>query len=404
MVPAAAARWSTVWCGAEDFEGVGDLARPVTSTVIRSIETRPTSGQGVCAGEEHRGAGAEGAVQAVGVAGGDGGDAGGAGGGPGGAVADRLAGRQVADLDHRQRQRHHRPRRGERQPAVEADAGAGQAVVEGRAEQDAAGGGEAAADPGKPRGEAVEGGRPGGGSSGAPGSSAQARWLSASTGARRGRSVGGGGEVRRSRPRRFIPESSCSVHGRPGRSRAKCSHLSEAVQAWDQVGGAAGVGVAGHQPGEDVDRRAGAERGAEGDALLGEGDEEGARAGGGQRRGDAGGAEAVGVGLHHRGGLDLRRGEGVEGPPVGGDGVEVDGQAGAGDGGIPSRRGPRYRAASARPVKSPSSEIAGAPRGTSPADGRDRAGAAGLTAISDVQRVYIACTSRVRVSRAGAKG
>ena len=80
---------------------------------------------------------------------------------------------------------------------------------------------------------------------------------------------------------------------------------------------------------EDVDGGVGAEGLAEFGAFAGQGDEEAARAGAGQRRGDPGGAAAIGVGLDHGGGLDLGSSEGVEGAPVGGDGVQIDGEIAA---------------------------------------------------------------------------
>ena len=76
-----------------------------------------------------------------------------------------------------------------------------------------------------------------------------------------------------------------------------------------------------------------AERRAQRRAFLGQRHEEAARAGGGEGRRHGLRAEAVGVRLDHRRGLHGGGGEGVERPPVGGDGVEVDGEAGAGDGG-----------------------------------------------------------------------
>ena len=131
-----------------------------------------------------------------------------------------------------------------------------------------------------------------------------------------------------------MPLSSWRATGRPARWRAASASCGGAVEAGDEVEVAEERGVAGHQAGEDVDGGAGAERFAQRGAFLGDGDEEGRGAGGGERGGDAGGAEAVGVGLDHGGGLDMRGGERVEGAPVGGDGAEVDGEEGAGDGGL----------------------------------------------------------------------
>ena len=102
------------------------------------------------------------AGEAVGIAGGDGGDAGGGGGGPGGAVADGFARSDFADLDYRECEGHHGACRGERQAAVEADAGAGEVVVDVGAEEDTAGGGETAADAGEAGGHGGEGVRLGG--------------------------------------------------------------------------------------------------------------------------------------------------------------------------------------------------------------------------------------------------
>ena len=131
-----------------------------------------------------------------------------------------------------------------------------------------------------------------------------------------------------------MPLSSWSAQGRPGQRVGEGRHLRGAVEAGHEVVVADEGGVAGHQAGEDVDRRAGAERRAQRRALLGERDEEAAGAGAGERGADHGGAEAVGVGLDHGGGLDRGRRERVERAPVGGDRVEVDGEAGAGHGGL----------------------------------------------------------------------
>ena len=101
-----------------------------------------------------------------------------------------------------------------------------------------------------------------------------------------------------------------------------------------------------HQAGEDEDRGAGAEDLAQRGALLGQRHEEGAGAGGVEGRRDPRGAEAVGVGLDHGGGLDLRRRQRIERAPVGGDRVEIDREAGAGDGDGPWRKASIERAAS----------------------------------------------------------
>jgi hypothetical protein len=69
--------------------------------------------------------------------------------------------------------------------------------------------------------------------------------------------------------------------------------------------------------------------GAQGLAFLQPGDEEGAGALGPQAAGDGAGAEAIAVGLDHRGDLG-RTGQAPEHGVVGGEGVEVDREAGAG--------------------------------------------------------------------------
>ena len=56
---------------------------------------------------------------------------------PRGAVAHGFAGRDLTDLDHRQRQAHDRTRAIERQAAVQADAGAAELEMIARAKQDA---------------------------------------------------------------------------------------------------------------------------------------------------------------------------------------------------------------------------------------------------------------------------
>ena len=204
--------------------------------------------------------------------------------------------------------------------------------MEGGAEQDAAGRGEAAADAGQPGGERVERfglpavhrvvGRVGAG-----------EVAEGEDGREAGEKLGGGVEVGGVEAEPVHAGIELQRAGASGEFTGEVAHLAAAVEARHEVEVAEGARVARHQPGEDVDRRAGAERLAEPDAFLGECDEVGADAGGGQRWRHLCRAEAVGIGLDHGGGLHGRRGKGVEGAPVGGDGPEIDAEAGAGDGG-----------------------------------------------------------------------
>ena len=181
--------------------------------------------------------------------------------------------------------------------------------------------------------------------SGWPGSSAQARWLMARTGARRGRRSAAAASSAAREAEAVHAAVELEADGPAGEVARGLGHLGGAVEAGDEVEVAEERRVAGHQAGEDVDGGAGAERLAQRGAFLGEGDEEGAGAGGGEGGGDAGGAEAVGVGLDHGGGLDQRRGERVERAPVGGDGAEVDGEDGRGRWRASLGRGAHQRAA-----------------------------------------------------------
>ena len=102
--------------------------------------------------------------------------------------------------------------------------------------------------------------------------------------------------------------------------------VSRADYGGDVVGEVGGFG-AGQGAVEHGDHRAGQE-GAQGERLVEVGHEEVPAAGGEEGGGDAGGAEAVGVGFHHAG-------DGAGGvardqaAPVGGDGGEVDFEDGA---------------------------------------------------------------------------
>src|SRR5690606_33831615 len=85
---------------------------------------------------------ARGADQPVGIAEADRGDAAGALGRPAGAIADTLAGGEVAYLDDRRLQPDDGTRRGEGPAAIEADAGPGEVAAELGAEQHPGGGRE----------------------------------------------------------------------------------------------------------------------------------------------------------------------------------------------------------------------------------------------------------------------
>ena len=100
-----------------------------------------------------------------------------------------------------------------------------------------------------------------------------------------GQEVGGGVELGRLEAEAVHAAVELQRAGAAGRARAAKSAICAALfrqgtRSWARKS----VGVAGHQAGEDVDRRAGAERLAQRGAFLGERDEEAAGAGGGQRR------------------------------------------------------------------------------------------------------------------------
>ena len=159
-----------------------------------------------------------------------------------------------------------------------------------------------------------------------PGSSAQARWLITRRGPAGSTMSRTAAHSAGSIPSRFMPVSSWTPKGWPGSaSKWRVSWSSEFSIGVEPVLGD-DVGVAGHVAREDEDVGAGAERGADGRAFLGHRHEEGAGAGAGERAGHAGGAEAVGVGLHDGAGFGALAGGGVERAPVGHDRVEIDGE------------------------------------------------------------------------------
>ena len=92
------------------------------------------------------------------------------------------------------------------------------------------------------------------------------------------------------------------------------------------------LGIASHMAAENADLRAGAEDLAQSCAFFGNGGEEAPRACAGQRRGDAVDPEAIGIGLDDGGGLRAGGGEAVQRAPIGGDGVEVEGEGCCGHG------------------------------------------------------------------------
>lgn len=108
------------------------------------------------------------------------------------------------------------------------------------------------------------------------------------------------------------------------RESAPQPDLVEAVEHRDQpvrgdVGGGARQRPPQHEDG------GGGQGGADRDALVDGGGEEGPTSGGGQGLGHRHRAQAIAVGLDHGGGLGAGRGGGAC-PPIGDDGVEVDGE------------------------------------------------------------------------------
>ncbi len=295
-----------VWCSLRISRCAGTSARSLTSTVIRSIDTRPTIGAGAGAGVEVDPRRAERAQQAVGVARGQRRHPRRTVGAPVGAVADGLARDDVADLDHRQRETDHRPRVGEGEAAEEAHAGAGQVEMVVPAEQESAGGREAAA---RVRDAVREGGE-GFGLCRVHRMTGLVRAGEVAEDERRGelsdererprrvpRLRGRGGSCRcRSGARGFGPEAdsakscTCALLLRQG-VRSKSRRAPRRRASGRRGRGSPGL----------------ADRAAQRCAFLRERDEEAAHAGGRQRRADPGRAEPVGVGLEHGGGRDIRR-------------------------------------------------------------------------------------------------
>ena len=108
------------------------------------------------------------------------------------------------------------------------------------------------------------------------------------------------------------------------------AYLIERVQHRRQVAVADQGGIARHVAGQDINLGPLAKRGAGVGTLIRRGDKEAPCAGLSQALHDRAEAEAVGISLDHACGLHPRSRGTVKCAPVGGNGVEVDGEDGAG--------------------------------------------------------------------------
>ena len=300
---------------------------------------------------------AQGADQPVGITRSNRSDQCRAGGRPGAAIADGLARGDFAHLNDRHIQRHHRHRIGEGQSAVDPDARAGQVKVVVTAKHDPPRRGQGSwhVQPIRHLAEGLE----------LAGIHRMVRFIRAGQMRHDQGRVLRQGDVAQRGPFRGVHAKAvhAAVQLHPetmaGQGFDMGDHLIDRIDHRRQGRAPDHIGVPGHMPRKDVDRRAGPQHATQGHALFRDSDKELARALGGENRGHAVNAQTIGVCLDH--GTGVAAGHFVQRLPIGGNRIEVDREGGCCHGicfdRMPAKVKPRPRSPANNP--SPCGEAGG---------------------------------------------